>query len=183
MNVRSVRKVILTDSIFLDTKNIVILKLQCSFHSVCCKVYSRKDSLTHHKCKGETVKEKVCYLCNADFGSTWRLTRHMSQAHSDKNLNCKKCGKIYQSRPAYEEHMEKCRGVRVKDNQKESFTCSTCGKTYYRLYAFECHQDVCMDQDIDIGIYEDLDEEVIILDLQGFPEYSTSPKKVQVSKS
>ena len=90
--------------------------------SVCEKVYNRKDSLTRHKCKGEKVKEKVCTICNVDFPTIWRLTRHMSQKHEKENLNCKKCGKRYQRRPPYEEHMKTCTGVRLKDCQKEEFT-------------------------------------------------------------
>ena len=74
--------------------------------SKCTNVFSRKDSFNRHfpGCKGKEVS-KVCSKCSVAFPTLWRLNRHIEQAHSTKDLKCK-CDKIYQRRPAYEQHMK-----------------------------------------------------------------------------
>ena len=132
--------------------------------SKCTKVFSRKDSFNRHfpGCKGKEVS-KVCSKCSVAFPTLWRLNRHIEQAHSTKDLKCNKCDKIYQRRPAYEQHMKICTGVKINMVQ-EVFTCNACGKTYQKEYAYNNHVQLCSDN-FGINGYQDdiLDEEVTII--------------------
>ena len=104
-----------------DSSSAANKELSCH-NTWCNKVFSKTSNLKRHLkiCNRPSVNKNTCFMCKKTFNRGTHLRRHMLVCTGRNVLNTCSCGKAYQRKVYYDNHVLKCDGLTLHSPEDET---------------------------------------------------------------